>query len=92
MIHLLIADAKKSLQFAEKWAWDIIKEPHAEKQSVIEVCLSRGQKEKRQKDARMVRGGMTRGGRSHDLILKQKPVVWTRRQREDMEKLRFNRP
>ncbi len=30
MIHLLIADAKNRLQFAEKWGWIMIKEPHAE--------------------------------------------------------------
>lgn len=33
MIHLLIADAKNRLQFAEKWGWKMIKELHAEKQS-----------------------------------------------------------
>lgn len=31
MIHLLIADAKNRLQFAEKWGWVMIKEPPAEK-------------------------------------------------------------
>lgn len=30
-IHLLIADAKNRLQFAEKWGLIMIKKPHAEK-------------------------------------------------------------
>lgn len=30
MSHLLIADSKNRLQFAEKWGWIMIKKPHAE--------------------------------------------------------------